>query len=717
MNNKRMMLGIAIALVLMIGWTYLVGYLDKQHPEWDLTGRRERERQEQIAKQAATQPAPASTLPAFATTGPATLPATTAADASLVVTTTPATVDPTAQRVIADEYARTSDLGSIQKEDPAFALGMTLSARGAGIESITLNDYRKTVKTDDRYVFQTPSTIDPSATRPLATRSVTVNGVSHALADVAWLLERSDNTSVTYQVNINDASGPLLRVRKSFTISPRREKSDSEKGRQYEVAIAYSFENLTTVPVRVSTELNGPSTPPRELNAAQDRQVIVGYDNSGTVQVANHFVEYFSRENPTMDLTRSDKSLPLLWVGSSSVYFNSLLRPDRLNPAGDNQSPEYIQKVEARLINPDVTNSTDHQANIVLTTQEIEVKPGPGNTVTLPFRLYVGPRQRQLLNAAYFSTFPLGFDATLTIGGMCAICTFQWLINILVYMLNIFHMVVRDWGVAIICLVCLVRLLLHPVTKRSQITMSKMAKLSPEIEKLKAKHGENKEELNKAMVAFYREHGASQVMGCLPMFLQMPIWIALYSSLQSTFELRQAPFLYFFGTHLTWIKDLAKPDNLVTWSSISLPFGAHLDGLNLLPILMGIVFYLQQKYTPKPPTMTPEQAQQQKMMMVLSTLLFPLFLYNGPSGLNLYILTSTTIGMIESKIIRDHIKKRDELEKLGPVIVDAPPRKGGKKLSEAPVASKKPGFIAKVMAQLEEAKRQADRSKKAKGGK
>src|SRR5207253_6404569 len=140
---------------------------------------------------------------------------------------------------------------------------------------------------------------------------------------------------------------------------------------------------------------------------------------------------------------------------------------------------------------------------------------------------------------------------------------------------------------------------------------------------------------------------------CLPMFLQMPIWIALYSALQTTFELRQATFLWFGRLHLTWIADLSQPDKLIDLHrTIALPFGLHFSAINILPILLAGVFYLQQKYTPKPPAQNKDQEMQQKMMQWMS-LLFPVFLYNAPSGLNLYILTSTTIGIIESKRIRD----------------------------------------------------------------
>src|SRR5205807_10454474 len=98
----------------------------------------------------------------------------------------------------------------------------------------------------------------------------------------------------------------------------------------------------------------------------------------------------------------------------------------------------------------------------------------------------------------------------------------------------------------------------------------------------------------------------------------------------------------------------------------------QLASINILPVLMAVTFYIQQKFQPQPVAATPEQAQQQKMMKWMSIFLFPLFLYSQPSGLNLYIFTSTLIGIFESKRIRDHIKEKEDREKAGVVIVDAP---------------------------------------------
>src|SRR5206468_8176072 len=132
--------------------------------------------------------------------------------------------------------------------------------------------------------------------------------------------------------------------------------------------------------------------------------------------------------------------------------------------------------------------------------------------------------------------------------------------------------------------------------------------------------GDDKEELNRQMMAPYKDQGIGMYLGCAPMFLQMPIWIALWRALQSTFELRQAPFLYGW----TWIHDLSKPDQFIKFgAAIPLLFGISLAAINLLPLAMMVVTWLNQKYMPQPAAATPEQEQQQKMMKWMS-MLFPL---------------------------------------------------------------------------------------------
>jgi YidC/Oxa1 family membrane protein insertase len=244
-----------------------------------------------------------------------------------------------------------------------------------------------------------------------------------------------------------------------------------------------------------------------------------------------------------------------------------------------------------------------------------------------------------------------------------------------------------------------------------------MGKLGPEVERLKKKYGDDKDELNRQMMGLYKDQGIGMYLGCAPMFLQMPIWIALWSALQSTFELRQAEFLYGF----TWIHDLSKPDALIHFSTpIPLVFGWHLASINVLPLLMMVVTWMNQKYMPQPTATTPEQEQQQKMMKWMS-MLFPLMFYSFPSGLNLYYVTSMGLGIIESKRIRAHIKEREEAEKAGRIFVDAPKAMKKKNRDDdgdgLPAKPKAPksgpaGWLEKLQAKAEELKNQADKGKK-----
>jgi YidC/Oxa1 family membrane protein insertase len=171
----------------------------------------------------------------------------------------------------------------------------------------------------------------------------------------------------------------------------------------------------------------------------------------------------------------------------------------------------------------------------------------------------------------------------------------------------------------------------------------------------------------------FNERGVSPagcVGGMLPTFAQMPIWMALYAMLFFAFELRQQP--AFFGVFQQFggwlfLADLAEPDRFLSFAPIDL-YLFKLSSLNLLPILMGVVFYLQQQYMAPPmaPNMTEDQIAQQKMMKWMMVIMFPLMTYAAPSGLTLYILTSTCIGIVESRSIKKQVDAMDLLAKPDP---------------------------------------------------
>jgi YidC/Oxa1 family membrane protein insertase len=190
------------------------------------------------------------------------------------------------------------------------------------------------------------------------------------------------------------------------------------------------------------------------------------------------------------------------------------------------------------------------------------------------------------------------------------------------------HHAIPNYGIVIILLSTLTKFLFWPLTQKSFKSMREMQKIQPAMAELREKYKNDAQKLNKAMMELYRERNVNPLGGCLPMLLQMPVFIALFNVLRTTIELRQAPFAL-------WIKDLSSPD-VIAHMPFSLPFIG--STLSLLPILMGIAMYIQQKMQAS----DPKQAALNYMMPILFTFLF----FRFPSGLVLYWLVNNvlTIG-------------------------------------------------------------------------
>jgi YidC/Oxa1 family membrane protein insertase len=365
-----------------------------------------------------------------------------------------------------------------------------------------------------------------------------------------------------------------------------------------------------------------------------------------------------------------------LWVAAENKYFAAIVVP---MPAAD-QEPWIAGKWGMYLPYGTGRKDTGENETIGVGLSSVPIALGPNSSVSHDFKLYLGPKDKSLFDKdpMYKS---LGFVQTIDFQGCC--CFPMSIINPLAFgvlaIMKWMYAFIPNYGVVIIVLVLVMRLLLHPITKYSQVSMHKMGKLAPRAEEIKKKYAANKAEMNKKLMELYREQGASPIMGMLPMFVQMPIWIALWSAIYTSIDLRGAPFLPF------WITDLSAPDAVISWPPITIPLvGWMLSSLNPLPILMGVAFYLQQKLVPMQtaaPT-NPQMAQQQKIMMIMMPLLFPLMLYNAPSGVNLYIMASTFGGVIEQYVIKKHIQGREEQEAKG--VVAATSKTGGKVKKKKP---------------------------------
>jgi len=452
-----------------------------------------------------------------------------------------------------------------------------------------------------------------------------------------------------FETVIQTADGvPIVKLIKSYTVRPA----------SYLMDCSVSIENFGAIDQKVRFNIFGPAGIERESFRGDIRAAVAAFrDPQGAVSSERITFRKFEQKQKydEVEFTGGDR---FLWVAVVNKYFAAILVP--LPETGDEQC-RWIGNRTACYYNPDGRKASgDENIAIRLETLAAKLAPNqqPGSKKTYNFQLYIGPKDKELFdkNELYHR---LGFVQTIYFPSCCCPASIIRPLSFgILALMKWMYGFIGNYGVVIIILVFLFRLLTHPITKKSQVSMSRMSKLTPQIEQIKKKYANNKEEMKKQMMQLYQQQGITPIMGMLPMLVQMPVWIALWSAVNASIELRGAPFLP------VWITDLSAPDALFHFPAVYLPLLGKFDSFNLLPILMGVAFYLQQKLMPSQQTTStnPELAQQQKIMMMMIPVLFPLMLYKAPSGVNLYIMASTFAGLIEQYVIRKHIREKEQAE-------------------------------------------------------
>jgi len=236
------------------------------------------------------------------------------------------------------------------------------------------------------------------------------------------------------------------------------------------------------------------------------------------------------------------------------------------------------------------------------------------------YELYLGPRDLGILKS-----FGKNLDKAINFGWTDIIA------KPLLYVLNFFDDYIHNYGVSIILLTILVKILFWPLTHKSYKSMKEMQKLQPRMAKLREKYKNDKQKLNQEMMALYKTYKVNPMGGCLPMIIQIPVFFALFRVLGGCIELRHAPFVF-------WINDLSAPDRLFHFP-FQIPFMTPPYGIPVLTLLMGASMFIQQKMTP-----TPGDPAQAKIMMFLP-IIFTFMFINFPSGLVLYWLVNNILSI------------------------------------------------------------------------
>ena len=240
----------------------------------------------------------------------------------------------------------------------------------------------------------------------------------------------------------------------------------------------------------------------------------------------------------------------------------------------------------------------------------------PGETAIMGAQLYTGPKIQDRLEEIA-DNLNLVVDYGIL----------WWLAQPLFWVLDWLHSMVGNWGVAIILLTLLIKIVFFKLSAMSLHSMANMRKVAPKIQEIKDRYGDNREKLSQEMMKLYKTEKINPVAGCLPMLIQMPVFIALYWVLSESVELRQAPFFL-------WIHDLSLKD----------PYF-------ILPLLMGLSMFIQFKFQPTPPD--PMQARVMQMMPFMMTIFFLWF----PAGLVLYWVVNNVITIAQQYVINKQIEK------------------------------------------------------------
>ncbi len=273
---------------------------------------------------------------------------------------------------------------------------------------------------------------------------------------------------------------------------------------------------------------------------------------------------------------------------------------------------------------------------------------GPGQTVTREVGLYIGPKLFDELervssaNAAGAGLTPIGEKGPGKAGGTGAVTgvdpelahaidfgSLAVVCRVLLFIMKLFQQYVVNWGVAIILLTVVVKALLYPLSHKQMESMEAMRKLQPQMEALQKKYENDKEKLNVERMKLFQENNVNPFGGCLPLVVQMPVWFALYRTLQTSFELYREPLFGF------WISDLTAKD----------PY-------YILPLIMGVTMFITQKLQPQ--MGDPAQA---KMMLYFLPAFFTFTMLGLPAGLTLYIFVNNLLSIAQQKYLQRKFAK------------------------------------------------------------
>jgi YidC/Oxa1 family membrane protein insertase len=595
-DNRNTILAVILSGLVLIAWQYFYNV-----PQM------EKQRAAQLAQSEQVKSEPQ----AAATTPPSTLPQSgTPAPAA----NAPAAAQPASTLAVVDRVTAIASVPRIKIDTPR--LSGSISLKGARIDDLSLVQFRETVDpASPAIVLYSPS----GTANPYYAEFgwVAASGSTVRIPDYTtlWQQEGSGSLTPTTPVTLKYDNGDGLTFRRTVSIDDR-----------YLFTIRDSVSNVGNAPVTLYPfALISRHCTPQVSGYYILHEGLIGYlGEQGLQQYTYKKID----DAKTVSFKATNG-----WLGITDKYWASALLPDT--------SAELQARYSSNLVGTVRTYQTDYLED----PQTIAI----GGTASANARLFAGAKEASVVGI----NFPLaglgGYNKELALNHFDLLIDWGWFYFITKPMflaLDFFYHLVGNFGISILLVTVLVKLLFFPLANKSYASMAKMKSVQPQLAALKERYPDDKVKQQQEMMEIYKKEKINPIAGCLPVALQIPVFFSLYKVLFVTIEMRHAPF---YG----WIKDLSAPDptnlftlfGLFSFDPTQLPVFGHYLALGVWPIVMGITMWFQMKLNPTPPDPT------QQMIFAWMPLIFTFMLAGFPAGLVIYWAWNNTLSVLQQSFI------------------------------------------------------------------
>ncbi|MGD9330481.1 MAG: membrane protein insertase YidC [Desulfobacterales bacterium] len=465
---------------------------------------------------------------------------------------------------------------TLRVETPLYSA--TFSEKGAVLDDLTLKRFRETTKPDAAL----KEMVQPRARGINFQTGMSGNSVA-GMEDAVYELSTNDAmlmvTDQKQSVAFEWVNAEGIRVQKQFVFTP--------ESYLIELNVKISNYSETSISDRAFVKI---------AQVIEDPESRITFE--GPMALKDDTLEEIKVKTISK---KPDLEGLFRWIGLTDRYFMTVLIPDEIVSASMQMATVGDDMVIAQLVMP-------------------ETSIAPRQAKQLSYRAFIGPKEMEMLSQANYK-----------LGKAVNFGWFDFLAKPFLWIMNQIYKVIPNYGIAIILLTLLTKIILWPLGNKSYKSMNDMKRVQPLMMEIREKYKDDKKKMNEETMALYRTYKVNPVGGCLPMIVQLPVFFALYRMLYQAIELRHAPF---FG----WINDLSAPDRLFHFG-FTVPFMQPPYGIPVLTIVMGATMFLQQKMSPPPGDPT-----QAKLMMFMP-LIFTVIFINFSSGLVLYWLINNIFSI------------------------------------------------------------------------